>query len=207
VIYDLHYLTGAATDALLSKITPKIRIIFVSYGDHEVCLSVYHEGELTTEEKLSFTSAAHLLKTYLPNDYTTCCVVKRVDPPLPIPRMGKAVYLRKDERSQRVGLDLSYLELASVRALFGLVTPSLRAVIVSLCEDRIAINSFFHGEITHQNQEDMSEMARRVKTNFPDHYSVSLQVKRLDAPEKIPWIGSSVYYRREWKSDRLGEVS
>lgn len=196
--YNIHYLVGAAANALIEKIIPNVRVVFASYGYQEACLYVYHEGELTSEEKEDFDRAACSLKHYFPNNYSTYCFTFRVDPPDQIPVMGSTVYVRKGEEFKRTDFDLHYLRLVSVKGLFGLVTPELRKVSVSFCGDKIIINCFFHGEVTDEQRADMTIAANRIKQSFPESYSVHVNIQRLDAPQRVPCIGTPVYARRHW---------
>jgi hypothetical protein len=90
------------------------------------------------------------------------------------------------------------LVLLSVqRALLGVVTPELRAVVVDLDDARqvLYIRFYYHGEVS----EDLIELWNCAITEVdlgPDYF-FDEGIERLDYPNKIPFRGRYAYLRKE----------
>ncbi len=92
---------------------------------------------------------------------------------------------------------LPYALLSVQRALLGVVTPELRAVVVDLDDARqvLYIRFYYHGEVS----EDLIELWNCAITEVdlgPDCF-FDEGIERLDYPNKIPFRGRYAYRRRE----------
>jgi hypothetical protein len=89
--------------------------------------------------------------------------------------------------------------MSLVRALWGEVTPDLRAVLARLgVNDEISIEFYLDGEPTAEFAERASSIETEVMADFPENFSVRHELLRLDPPVKIP-VGDAilVYMRKE----------
>ncbi len=89
--------------------------------------------------------------------------------------------------------------MSLVRALWGEVTPDVRAVLARLGEDdAISIEFYLEGEPAAEFAERASCIETEFMADFPEEFSISHEVKRLDSPNKIPIRdGVLIYLRKE----------
>lgn len=88
--------------------------------------------------------------------------------------------------------------LSLQRALLGNVPMSLRGVSVNYDDPKkVVIEWFFDGEISEEDQETADDFHTEVIADFDEDVKVTLEVKRVDYPERIDPQGQWVYYRKE----------
>ena len=83
------------------------------------------------------------------------------------------------------------------RALWGEVSPALRAMAIDWDEKFIYLFFYYDGEISEEDIESAECACTEIIADFWEHYEFDLQILRLDAPQKIPERGCMVYRRRE----------
>lgn len=94
---------------------------------------------------------------------------------------------------------MSYALLSIQRALLGVVTPELRAVVVDVCSgDKLFyIHFYYEGEVS-EGVIDLWECAiTESSADFGPDCILDAGVERLDYPQKIPFRGRYAYLRKE----------
>ena len=93
-----------------------------------------------------------------------------------------------------------FLLLCLYNALFGTITPNIRAIFVDWSIERTTLYYIFDGEIS----EDDIEEASCVETEFSCALSwpwanarFSTECIRIDAPKPIPSFGKKCVYKRK----------
>jgi len=89
------------------------------------------------------------------------------------------------------------MALLMQRALFGEVSPALRAAGFSLNDDQITLVFYYDGKISERDEESASCVETEVIAALPSEMQVASKVIRLDAPAKLPSPVRWVYSRRE----------
>ncbi len=94
-------------------------------------------------------------------------------------------------------MDNSKSWLSGLRALWGVVTPNLRRVSISLKNTTINLN-FYYDSSPSENEIEMSEIATtEVIAYFPEGYSVACVQKNIAYPNKISVDGHLIFSRHE----------
>jgi len=86
-------------------------------------------------------------------------------------------------------------------ALWGEITPNLRAVTVNI--DGITgllIEFFYDGSITEEIKKTAAEITMEASCFFPADFPYCDRLTRIDYPDEIPFSGRFVYFRKEPKS-------
>ena len=87
--------------------------------------------------------------------------------------------------------------LALMRALWGEVSPALRAAFIKWDNRTVYLFFFYDGEISDEDNDSAECAATEVIASFPEH-KLEVEIKRLDYPNLLPnGIGELVYKRRE----------
>lgn len=91
------------------------------------------------------------------------------------------------------------IAMSIMRALWGEVTPNVRAVLARIVgEDAFSIEFYVDGMVDDQFAEAASCVETEVMADFPARFEISHAVVRLDPPNKIPLEdGILVYHRKE----------
>lgn len=82
-------------------------------------------------------------------------------------------------------------------ALFGEVSPALRAAGFKLDHDRVTLVFYYDGAITEADAESASCVETEVIAGLPSKIQVISEIKRLDSPTRLPSPDRWVYSRRE----------
>jgi hypothetical protein len=82
-------------------------------------------------------------------------------------------------------------------ALFGEVSPALRAVGFNLRDRRVTLVFYYDGPISEEDQESASCMETEMIAALPQDAQVVSEVIRFDAPGRMPPPDRWVYSRRE----------
>lgn len=82
------------------------------------------------------------------------------------------------------------------KALWGEVSPSLRAARILWNEEKVRVYFFYDGEISENDWESAECVATEVIADFPEH-KLEVDILRWDYPRKIPNEGELVYCRKE----------
>ncbi len=89
------------------------------------------------------------------------------------------------------------LILAMNRALWGEVSPALRAAKIKGDSDIIHLYFYYDGEISEDDRESAECVATEVIANFPEH-ALEIDILQWDYPKPIPQGESeTVYHRKE----------
>lgn len=78
--------------------------------------------------------------------------------------------------------------LSISRALWGQVTPELRAVFGQLGPKSLNVTMIFEGEITDDLREIASEVETYVIADYPDVFTITVDAVRLDPPPRSKTI-------------------
>ena len=89
--------------------------------------------------------------------------------------------------------------MSLMRALWGEVTPNVRAVLARIAEgEAFSIEFYVDGQASEELMEAASCVETEVVADFPNTFDISYRVIRLDAPIKVPvGDGILVYLRKE----------
>lgn len=91
------------------------------------------------------------------------------------------------------------ITMSLVRALWGEITQDVRAVLARIDgEASFSIEFYVDGSAIEQFVEPASCIETEVLADFPENFSISHEVIRLDSPSKVP-VGDGVliYLRKE----------
>ena len=87
--------------------------------------------------------------------------------------------------------------LTMSRALWGEVSPALRAAMISWSEEEIHLYFYYDGEISEEDNESAECVATEVSATYPD-MKLEVDILRWDYPKSVPQeSGELVYLRRE----------
>jgi len=85
------------------------------------------------------------------------------------------------------------------RALWGEVSPALRAAKIAWDKDSVHLYFYYDGEISEEDHESAECVATEVSSDFPEH-ELEIDILRWDYPKPIPQEGlETVYHRKEQK--------
>jgi hypothetical protein len=90
------------------------------------------------------------------------------------------------------------------RALWGEVSPALRAARIDWNEQTIHLFFYYDGEISEEDHESAECVATEVIASYPE-YELQIDVLRWDYPQPVPASGELVYCRREPSSPATEE--
>ena len=98
------------------------------------------------------------------------------------------------------------LLLGAKTALFGVVTPHLRAITLGWNFEKtvLIIRSYYDKGITNLEKELISAFATQLVSNFYENWQLDEQVIHLDAPQKMEMLKEWIYIRYEGE---LGPLS
>lgn len=82
------------------------------------------------------------------------------------------------------------------RALWGEVSPALRAARIKWDNETIHTLFYYDGEISEEDHESAECIATEVIADYSKH-QLKVDILRWDYPKPIPQVGELVYYRRE----------
>ena len=103
--------------------------------------------------------------------------------------------LRKN--NEHYPINRSRILVSMMVALWGEVSPALRAVFVNWNEKMIRLYFFYDGLITEEDRESAECISTELIANFPEH-ELEVDISRLDFPSSLPKnIGELIYLRRE----------
>ncbi|HEK0805670.1 TPA: hypothetical protein SMT48_000972 [Proteus mirabilis] len=90
------------------------------------------------------------------------------------------------------------LKLSIQSALFGEITPNMRCVLVDIVNKKIELFFFIDGEVTEDDEENISIIETEVIADFEDDFDIETHIKRIDYPAPIVLDhGYGVYRRKE----------
>ena len=95
-----------------------------------------------------------------------------------------------DDKINRVGAILSMN-----RALWGEVSPPLRAARIKWDDKVIYLFFYYDGEISEEDHESAECVSTEVISDFPE-YQLEVDIIRIDYPKAIPQEGGETVYRR-----------
>lgn len=83
------------------------------------------------------------------------------------------------------------------RALWGEVSPALRAGRIKWDDEEIRLFFYYDGEISEEDHESAELVATKVIAGYPE-YRLEVDILRWDYPKPLPTdVGELVYKRRE----------
>lgn len=101
-------------------------------------------------------------------------------------------------------MKINEILLATQKSLLGVVTPSLRSVIVDFIPDekRVYIRFYYDGEVSEEIIDLWDCAITEIIAAFGADYQFDEAIERLDFPKKIPFRGPSqsgyyAFLRRE----------
>ena len=121
-----------------------------------------------------------------------------MDYPIPLNRANFYAYF-KEEKPTRMRAILSLQ-----KALLGHVTEALRAAIIKWSNDTNILYFYYDGEISQRDKDSVAKMAKEIENLYPK-YNLSVEMHRLEYPQKIPLGGECVFKRYE-KESRAGKL-
>jgi len=101
-------------------------------------------------------------------------------------------------------LEISSVLLSTQKALFGVVTPHLRAVVVDYISEGniIYIRFYYDGEVSEELIDLWDCAITEIISDFGADYQFDEAIERVDFPQRIPFRGASrsgyyAYLRKE----------
>ena len=91
----------------------------------------------------------------------------------------------------------AFLAVALQRALLGQISAALRGVSADYSEDAVHLAFFFDGPVSEADRASASEVEGELLADLEPGRSVSVEVRRIDAPTALPDSGFWVFRRRE----------
>lgn len=85
--------------------------------------------------------------------------------------------------------------LSMNRALWGEVSPALRAAKIKWDDKTIHLYFFYDGVISEDDHESAEDVATEVISDFPAH-ELEIDILRWDYPKPVPQEGLETVYRR-----------
>jgi hypothetical protein len=94
---------------------------------------------------------------------------------------------------------IGYALLSIQRALLGVITPQLRAVVVDVSKEEhlLYIRFYYDGEIGNKVLDLWECAITESSADFGPDCVLDAGVERLDYPQKIPFRGRYAYLRNE----------
>ena len=99
------------------------------------------------------------------------------------------------KRNTKSKNDISLI-LSSVRALWGVVTPSVRSVSTEIRNDTIIWQCIFDIEATEEEMELMSDAASEVISDF-NNLTLDERIIKIHSPIKIDHLKNLIFLRKE----------
>jgi hypothetical protein len=210
--FSIDYALLAMQNALLREVTPQLRAVIIDLDTDEEVLYArfYYDGE-ASEQRIDLWDCA---VTEASASLGPCFVrseVERLDFPKEIPSWGYCAYLRKEgdaSKSKDLGschrvkiseMSLAYALLAVQQALLGLVTPTLRAVVVDFDTDGplLYIRFYYDGEVAEELIDLWYRAIKEASGYFGYNCLLDGKVERIDCPRPVPFRGCYAYWRKE----------
>ena len=92
---------------------------------------------------------------------------------------------------------IAYALLAIQRALLGLVTPELRAIIVDVQEQLLYMRFYYDQVVLQEILESWEYAITRSIADLGSDYLFDAKIERLDFPQEIPFRGRYAFLRKE----------
>jgi hypothetical protein len=89
--------------------------------------------------------------------------------------------------------------LELVRALWGRITPQIRAVSFTVTEKEIVIFVYTDGEVSEEEKDDLDIIGSEVIAGIIVHRFIDVRIISINFPETIPVEGELVFLRKESK--------
>ncbi len=105
---------------------------------------------------------------------------------------------RAPKNAKKYPLDRISAILSMCRALWGEVSPALRASKVSWDDENVHLFFYYDGEISEEDRESAECVATEFISCYPE-YMLHVDIIRLDYPKSIPQSDEQelIYRRRE----------
>ena len=95
-------------------------------------------------------------------------------------------------------VEINRVLLATQKALLGVITPNLRAVIVDYVAEQntVYIRLYYHGQASEELVDLWDSAITEIIAAFGADYQFDEAIERIDFPQKIPFRGvfQSGYY-------------
>ncbi|MES2344771.1 MAG: hypothetical protein V4494_02375 [Chlamydiota bacterium] len=207
--------------ALLGVITPELRAVVVDLVEDVFYINFYYDGEVSEDLIDLWDCAITEASAGLDSNFGLDEYIERLDYPQKIPRSGTFAYLRKEpyvldlyglEKESKFLLkeDLFFVEreagplksyggilLAAQRALLGVVTPELRAVVVDFDDEELYVRFYYNGEVSLELIHEWEDAIAQINIDMYSYRSANGLVVRLDYPQEIFFRGRYAYLRKE----------
>ena len=211
--FSIEYVLLAMQRALLNEVTPELRAVAVDFDPQQLIFytAFYYEGE-PSEKMIDLWDCAI---TEASADLGHCFIqsqIDRLDYPQDLPACGYYVYLRKEPNistnKKRLQREVQIKEktladalIAAQQSLLGVVTPTLRAVVVDFHREKsILYMRYYYDGIVLDELLQLWEIAIvETHTRFGLNCSLDAAVERLDYPQSVPNPpnGRYIYFRKE----------
>ena len=207
----------AVHEALIGNIGPRLRRLYILYGDTSIHLDCYFDGQVSDEDRDSMASAEMKLSAMFPDNHRSSHTIHRRDYPEPHPKIRICVFARREPEGvlkgdisatmralhryqPREGKNLRYetVRLAVQEALIGKIGPRLRKLDVLYGDSSIHLDCYFDGEVSDKDRESMARLEAELRGWSAGTRRISHEIHRRDYPEMLPtnWMGA--FARREY---------
>jgi hypothetical protein len=207
--YSIEYALLAVQSALLDVITPQLRAVVVDF-DKDQCLLYmyfYYDGEASEEIIELWDCALTEASADMGADSLLDGGFERLDYPKAIPIKGQYAYLRREQPCSSCPTpklimeeySIGYALLAVQRALLGVVTPELRAVIVDFENDKrlLYVRFYYDGKVSDEIIDVWNNAIIEAKIYLGPDCVLDKGVERCDYPKETPFRGRYAYCRKE----------
>lgn len=195
--------------ALIGNITPNLRAVYASITDNTYGIIFYYDQPLSEdEEELASLTDTEFISDFPSPDYKTSYIVEVIPYPKPIPKKGFCVYERyeknlsndifhEDTVIPKIKTSNINLLTSMMDALWGTVTPNLRAAYVELVENSIILHFYYASPLSEKEIELSESATRKMIANFPAPIHIDCQRHVVEMPNRITFKGLLVYFRYE----------
>lgn len=210
-IFSIEYALLAMQRGLLREITPALRIVTIDLNkEREIFYAYfYYDGEVS-EQTIDLWDCVIAEASAALGDCFVKSRIERLDYPQVIPINGYCAYLRKEANQSNTQThsfphikimewSIGYALLSMQRRLLGLVTPSLRAVVVNINADEklLYIRFYYDGKVDKKMLDNWESSIKESCSDFGQDCVLDADLERLDYPRNIPCAGRFAYLRKE----------
>jgi hypothetical protein len=211
-IFSIEYALLAMQRALLGEIIPALKAVIIDLDKEQQIFyaSFYYDGVVSEQTIDLWDCAITEASAALGPDYFVRSQIKRHDYPVIIPITGYCAYLRMETNTYNkqeysfpnikiMEWSIGYALLSIQRALLGMVTSALRAVIVDMNSDKktLYVRFYYDGEVDEKTIDLWKCAIKESSVNFGQDCILNANIERLDYPQKIPCHGRYAYLRKE----------
>lgn len=210
--FSIEYALLAMQRALLREVIPALRAVTINlYKEQQRFYArFYYDGEVSEQRIDLWDCAITEASAALGPDCFVQSQFERLDYPQRISVEGYYAYMRKEALSFNKQMPfvyyikirewtVGYALLSIQRALLGVVTSALRAVVVdaNAIKKSLYIRFYYDGEIDQNTIDLWKNSIAESSAEFGQDCVLDAHIERLDYPQDILCLGRYAYFRKE----------